>query len=98
MKFRDGLFLGVLLGIASAFLYAPKSGDEVRDEVKDKLDSVPKNFFALLESIVDLSSAVLDFAKDAFDEQKGTFTSAVSSGIDAAKKKREEFSSHISPN
>lgn len=101
MRFRDGLFLGLLIGVASALLYAPKKGKEVRSEVKDKLTNVPKHFFGLVESILDLTISVLEFTRESFQEQKEHLTSAVSSGINAAKEKTEElkrFASNISAN
>lgn len=91
LSVKNGLFFGVLLGIASAFLYAPKSGKELREELKDQISSVPRNFLNLLESIVDLALSVLDFAKVAFSEQGERISKAVNSGISAAHKKTEEL-------
>ncbi|MBI1857705.1 MAG: YtxH domain-containing protein [Candidatus Melainabacteria bacterium] len=91
MKFKDGLLLGVILGLGSALLYTPKPGEEVREEVREKLDSVPRHFFNLLESLIDLSISVLDFSKGAFEGQGERLSKAVSSGIDAAREKSEEL-------
>lgn len=96
MKFKDGLFLGVVIGLASAFLCAPRSGEEVRKEIKNKINSVPKHFFNLLESILDLSVSVLDFAKESFQDQGENISKAVSVGINAAKDKAEELKNYAS--
>lgn len=96
MKFRDGLFLGVVIGLASAFLCAPRSGEETREEVKDKINSVPKHFFNLLESLLDLSASVLDFARESFQGQGENISKAVSTGINAAKEKAEELKNYTS--
>lgn len=72
LTLKRGLLLGGLLGIASAFLYAPKPGKELRAELRGKLDSVPKHLLDLLESIVDLTYSVFDFAKVSFEEQSKT--------------------------
>ncbi len=91
MSLKNGLFLGLLFGIASALLYAPKTGKELREELKGKVDNVPHNFFNLLESIIDLAVSVLDFAKVAFQEQKERFSHAVSVGLSAAREKADEL-------
>ena len=91
MSFRNGIFFGILIGVASAFLYTPKSGKEIREELKDKLESVPFHFMNFLESLLDLGISVLDFAKDAFYEQNQIFSNAISSGVNAAKEKASEL-------
>lgn len=91
MSLKSGLFLGLLVGFVSAILYAPKAGKEVRDELKDKINNIPYHFFNLLESIVDLTVSVLDFAKVAFHEQQDKLSRAVASGINAAKEKTQEM-------
>ncbi len=91
MSLKNGLFLGLLLGVASAFLYAPKTGKELREELKDKLNNVPYHFFNLVESIVDLAASVLDFAKESFNEQKHRLSKAVEAGVSVAKEKTTEL-------
>lgn len=91
MKLKNGLLIGLIIGIGAALLYAPKSGKEVRKEVQDKLNNIPQHFFGLLESIIDLSVSVLDFARESFKEQKERLSNAMSKGLDAAKDKTEEF-------
>ena len=91
LSLKHGLFLGLLVGIASAFLYAPKAGKELREELKDKASNVPYHFLNLLESLVDLAVSVLDFAKEAFQEQRDKLSHAVTTGINAAKEKSGEL-------
>ncbi len=91
MTLKRGLLLGLLIGVASAFLYAPKTGKELREELKDKVDAVPQNFFNFLESLIDLAVSVLDFAKSAFKEQSYRFSKAFESGVSAAKEKSDEL-------
>jgi len=91
LSLKSGLIVGFLVGIASAFLYAPKSGKELREELKEKLDVVPTTFFAFLESIVDLVVSIIDFLKISFQEQREKLTHAVESGMQAAKGKSEEL-------
>lgn len=88
---KNGLFFGLVVGVTSALLYAPKAGKELREELKDKLNNVPYHFFNLLESIVDLTASVLDFSKEAFQEQREKLSKAVNSGIVAAKEKTDEL-------
>ncbi len=91
MKMKDGLTLGFILGAITALLCAPKSGKELRKELKGKVNIVPKNFYTLMESVVDLSASVLDFAKDSFKEQSERFSEAVHKGLDVAKEKSDEL-------
>ena len=91
LSLRNGLFFGLVIGVASAFLYAPKAGKELREELKDKTDSICQHFLNLLESLVDLSVSILDFVKDAVKEQSEKVTHAVACGITAAKEKTEEL-------
>lgn len=93
MKFslKNGLLFGLLIGVASAFLYTPKTGKEFRDQLSEKAKGVPKQFLSLLESLVDLVVSVLDFAREAFREQGDKLSSAVTTGIKAAKEKTREL-------
>lgn len=91
MKFKDGLLFGLVLGVAAAFLYSPKTGEEIREEVKDKLNSVPEHLFNFLESLLDLSISVLGFTKGSFQGQREKLSRAFSSGLNAAKDKTDEL-------
>jgi len=50
--FITGLLAGVAIGGAIALLYAPKSGKETRDQLKQKLDDLEKEFETLKEKAV----------------------------------------------
>ncbi len=91
LSLKNGLFFGLLIGIASAFLYAPKTGKEMREELKDKTDSISHHFLSFLESLVDLTVSVLDFFKTAVLEQSEKVSKALSCGVSAAKEKAEEL-------
>lgn len=91
LSLKHGLFLGLLVGITSAILYAPKTGKELREDLREKASDIPYHFLNLLESLVDLTMSILDFAKHAFQEQSEKLSKAVYSGINAAKEKSEEL-------
>lgn len=96
LSLKNGLLIGLLIGLASAVLYTPKSGKELREELKDKVNNVPFHFFNFLESLIDLTLSVLDFAKSAFQEQREKLSSALSAGIAAARIKAEELKQYAS--
>lgn len=91
ISLKTGLVLGFIVGVASALMYTPKSGKEIREELKDKVSNVPYYFFNFLESLIDLTVSVLDFAKASFKEQRQRLYQAVASGISAAKEKTDEL-------
>lgn len=93
MKFRNGIILGLLIGVGAAFLYAPKSGKETREDLKEKLNKVPQSFLNLLESLVDLSVSVLDLAKESLEEQSDRLSNVVNKGMSYAKDKTEKIKS-----
>ncbi len=96
MSLKKGLFLGLLIGVVAALLYAPKTGKELREELKGKVEAVPNKFFDFLESLIDLTMSVLDFAKAAFKEQSYRFSRAFESGVNAAKEKSDELKKYAS--
>ncbi len=91
LSIKNGLFLGLIIGVVSALLYAPKPGKELREDLKEKIDSIPDHFFNLLESLVDLVTSVMDFAMSAFQEQKERLSKAVYTGVNVAKEKAQEL-------
>ncbi len=96
LSLKNGLLFGLLIGAVAALLYAPKTGEELREELKEKVDAVPNNFFTFLESVIDLTISVLDFARSAFKEQSSKFSKAFESGVSAAREKSEELRKYAS--
>lgn len=91
LSVKNGLFFGLLFGVIAALLYAPKPGKELRHDLKEKIDTVPKHFLSFLESLVDLMVSVLDFGMSAFQEQSSRLSKAVTTGVNAAKEKANEL-------
>lgn len=96
LSFKNGILLGLIVGIGSALLCAPKSGKELREELKEKLQAVPYHFLNFVESLIDLTVSVLDFAKDSFKEQGHKISKAFEHGVNAAKEKTKEMKSFTS--
>lgn len=96
LSFKNGIFLGLIFGIGAALLCAPKSGKELREELKGKVQAVPFHFLNFLESLIDLTVSVLDFAKDSFKEQGYNLSRAFEYGVNAAKEKNREMKSTVS--
>ncbi len=76
--FLIGFLSGAAIGAGLALLFAPQSGKETRDKIKDMADDVK-------DKIEDL---VVD-TKDFLSEQKRAISDAVAAGKEAIKKAYE---------
>jgi len=77
--FLVGFISGAAIGAGLALLFAPQSGKETREKIKDSAD-------AIKDKIADL----VDDTKDFIAEQKRAISDAVSAGKEAMKKAYEE--------
>ncbi len=63
-SFAFGLLLGGALGGVLALLFAPKSGEETRDEVANQYRRLTEESQDLVESVCDHSLEMIDKAKE----------------------------------
>ena len=70
--FVTGLFLGAVIGACAALFYAPKSGEQTRQDLKDLADQQKDNLRDQWERTKEKASGVVNTAKeklDSFGEQ-----------------------------
>jgi gas vesicle protein len=76
--FLIGLLSGAAIGAGLALLFAPQSGKETRDKIKD-----------VAEDVKDKISDLIDDTKDFLSEQKRALKDAVEAGKEAIKRAYE---------
>ncbi|MBY0356790.1 MAG: YtxH domain-containing protein [Candidatus Obscuribacterales bacterium] len=86
-----GLFFGALGGVTIALLTAPKSGKELRGELREGAKAIPERASELLDDTLDLYASGVNYAQVAVEEQTMRVKKAVAAGKLAAAKKREEL-------
>ena len=86
-----GLLLGALGGVTVGLLTAPKSGKELRDDLKEGAMTLPERASELMDDTLDLYASGVNYAQLAVEEQTMRVKRAVAAGKMAAAKKREEL-------
>ena len=81
-------FAGSLLGAGVALLVAPKSGKEMRQQLKELAEDVKGKAEAYIEEMKDQVSSVVEKGKDLLEEQKSILASAVEAGKEAYGKEK----------
>jgi len=87
----SSFLLGGLIGAAVGLLSAPKSGKEVRRQVRDLAGNVKGKAGDYYEQIREAVTSALVEGKGLIDEKKRLITKAVQAGIDACQKEKEEM-------
>ena len=75
--------LGVGVGIGLGLLFAPKSGQETRDLIRDKADEGKEYLKKRGSELRDSASDIIERGKDAISRQKDTLAEAVEAGKQA---------------
>ena len=86
----SSFLLGGLIGAAVGLLSAPKSGKEVRRQVRDLAGNVKGKAGDYYEQIREAVTSALVEGKGLIDEKKRLITKAVQAGIDACQKEKEK--------
>src|SRR5579859_1165715 len=83
---RDGLasfVLGVGVGVGLGLLFAPKSGEETRELLKDKADEGKEYLKRRSTELRDSAGEIIERGKEAISRQKDTLAEAVEAGKQA---------------
>lgn len=88
-----GLMLGLVVGgvaaAALALLYAPKSGSELRGDIRKKGKKLAKDLETLAEGAKLRTAEVVQRAQDRIENEETRLAGAVKAGVDAFKEARE---------
>ena len=83
--FLVGLGVGTLLGI----LFAPKSGEETREYLKDKADEGREYAQRKARELRERAEELADRARDTVDRQKEQIASAIDAGTEAYQRAKK---------
>ena len=86
-KFIKGAFLGALAGTALGVLFAPKSGKETRDAVKEKANEYAKKGEKLIKKAANETTKVIDKGQDAIENVVQSAKEKSEVAVDKIKKK-----------
>ena len=82
--FATGLLLGVAIGAIAALLYAPKSGEEIRQEIKDLADQQKDNLKNQWDRTKEKASEVVNTAREKVDSVAQQASASVDSYAEKA--------------
>jgi gas vesicle protein len=84
--------LGGLVGAGLALLFAPKSGSDTRQMIKDFAGDVKDKTQHYVEDVKGKVSSGIDKGKGLYQEKKSMISSAFEAGKDAYTKEKEKMS------
>jgi len=84
-------FLGGLIGAGVALLFAPKSGRETREKIKEFAGEAKGKAEEVLEQVKSKVTSVVEKGKEAIEERKSILTSALEAGKEAYEKEKEKL-------
>jgi gas vesicle protein len=83
---------GAAIGSGLALLFAPKTGREVREQIKDLTEDAVDKIKDYARDAQDKIVAAYESGKDAVMEKKSIITSAIEAGKEAMEKEKERIS------
>ncbi len=103
MSERDGsgflwFLAGLGIGAAVGILYAPKSGDEVRQRIREVAGEVPDNVRERARQAREQAGSWADKGRDYLNQQKEQIRSAYDAGRQAYREATSESAEGTTPN
>ncbi len=83
---------GAAIGSGLALLFAPKSGREVREQIKDLTDDAVDKIREYARDAQDKLKSSLDEGKEIIKQKKSMISSAIEAGKEAMEKEKEKLS------
>lgn len=84
--------LGGVVGAGLALLFAPQSGRETRQKIKDLTDDVTDKTTEYVKHAREKATSLVEDGKGYYDEKKSILKSAVEAGKEAYEKEKEKYS------
>ncbi len=82
---------GAAVGAGIALLYAPKTGRELRESIRDLTDDAVDKIKEYTKEAQEKVKSTLEEGKDIFMEKKTIISSAIEAGKEAMEKERERL-------
>lgn len=82
--------LGGIVGAGFALLFAPKSGRDTRQSIKDFAEDVRDKTKDYVEDVKGKVTGGLDKGKEFYEEKKSILTTAIEAGKEAYEKEKEK--------
>jgi len=83
---------GATIGSGLALLFAPKTGKEIREQIKDMTDDAVDKIREYARDAQDKIKSAYESGKEAVMEKKSIITSAIEAGKEAMEKEKERLS------
>ena len=83
--------LGGVVGAGLALLFAPQSGRETRQKIKDLADDVKEKSAEYVNQAKEKAASLVEEGKGYYDEKKSILKSAVEAGKEAYEKEKEKY-------
>lgn len=83
--------LGGVVGAGLALLFAPQSGRETRQKIKDLADDVKEKSAEYVHQAKEKATSLVEEGKGYYDEKKSILKSAVEAGKEAYEKEKEKY-------
>ena len=83
--------LGGVVGAGLALLFAPQSGRETRQKIKDLTDDVKEKSAEYVNQVKEKATSLVEEGKGYYDEKKSILKSAVEAGKEAYEKEKEKY-------
>jgi gas vesicle protein len=83
--------LGGVVGAGLALLFAPQSGRETRQKIKDLRDEVKDKTTDYVRQAKEKAASIVDDGREYYDEKKSILKSAVEAGKEAYEKEKEKY-------
>lgn len=80
--------LGGLVGAGIAFMTAPKSGQETRQQIKELAEDVKERAEGYIEQAKSKATSAVEKGKDFLEKEKSIITTAVEAGKEAYEKEK----------
>ncbi|MDD3013725.1 MAG: YtxH domain-containing protein [Candidatus Gastranaerophilales bacterium] len=95
VSFGVGLLFGVLTGVATGILFSPKSGEEMRQDLKEIVNDISGEIKPNIYDTKNASTDLINRIKYTVENQICKINNALKAGRLAAAKHKEELESGI---